>query len=84
MTPENRKGTEPHWLCCECGRNTYGESSTSEGGKRHCDDCWFAKQAKEWQKAEKKKEQENIKIVSKVLGGDIKKATLIIKSINLT
>ena len=42
-----KKGNEPKWLCCKCGKNTYGESSTREAGKIYCSNCYYKKEATE-------------------------------------
>lgn len=77
-----KKGTELKWLCCECGKNTYGEASTSTEGKHWCSDCWGKKEAKEYKDKEKAKYLRNIKIVEDILGGDEKTAKRIIDSLN--
>jgi len=42
-----KKGTEPKWLCCKCGKNVFGGSATAENKKWYCSDCWWKKETKE-------------------------------------
>lgn len=77
-----KKGTEPKWLCCKCGKNTYGESSTSTKGKHYCSDCWIKKEILERKQREAQKYREDIKKVAEVLG-DKKKAKEIVDLITL-
>ena len=42
-----KKGTEPKWLCCKCGKNVFGEPATAENKKWYCSDCWWKKETKE-------------------------------------
>jgi len=60
-----KKGTEPKWLCCMCKKNTYGESSTSTGGKHYCSSCWFEKERKEREDKRAKLLKEFLKEVDK-------------------
>ena len=45
-----KKGTEPKWICCVCGKNTYGEALTMEGGKYYCQSCWWNKDKQQLKK----------------------------------
>ena len=59
-----KKGTEPKELCCVCGKNTFGESATGEGGKWWCNPCRFKKEHK---KSEKEKQAKYKKVASEIL-----------------
>lgn len=71
-----KKGTEPKWSCVVCGKNTYGESSTSEGGKTYCSNCYWKMEGKKYKQKIKDRNDEIIKII-----GDKKKADEVIKLI---
>ncbi len=59
-----KKGTEPKELCCVCGKNTFGESATGEGGKWFCTSCHFKMEHK---KSEKEKQEKYKKVASEIL-----------------
>lgn len=82
-----KKGTEPKWLCCMCGKNTYGHSSISFSGKHYCESCYWKKEAKE-KEAKEKEEKDKIKYkrnilkISRAMGCSLKKAEEVLKLID--
>jgi len=77
-----KKGTEPLWLCCMCGKNTYGGSLTIENGKYYCDSCYWKKEAKEKEEKDKIKYKRNIEKISCAMGCSLKKAEEVLKLID--
>jgi len=63
-----KKGTEPQWLCCICGKNTYGQSARGSGGKWYCEGCYWKKEEKEWKKQKVLRERQDIKKVAELVG----------------
>ena len=76
-----RKGTEPKMLCSVCGKNTFGESSTSDNTGHYCSDCHWEIERREYRAKQKIKRLENIEIVRKIVGSK-KLAVKIIKELN--
>ena len=74
-----KKGTEPKWLCCKCGKNTFGKAAYRESGKWWCNNCHYKEEARRWAREKAIKYKENLKKLSDILGGDKKKAEKIME-----
>lgn len=74
-----KRGTEPQWLCCKCGKNVFGHSATGEGGKWWCNSCYLKEETKRRVKEKAIQHRENLKKISDILGGDTKKAKQIME-----